>query len=946
MFNGQITFVGSTPSDDIVRESVRIAERLRGEKEAAGMTQALKGYDLPDGTQVYVVDLSDVWTIQIIPPLEPLEHGVYTPSYGVLPIAEPLPIISFVSGAVTTGSGEDIEVEIITDDGDRDVVSVFAVADPGDTVKRVIGGSPPKTAELFTPEEIAVKLGVPQLVAFQSPFNYVPRTQFQSHDPGLFTGAMASIVQLLLGVGRILERDYEQRLIDAMPNRVQHLIRESLVLGEVETDILDVQSLTREDAEHTLYTTQLQLMYDYRWNRTHGIAWGDRTALEYAPSLDLMADPHRTQEPFLVELSNRGILAMPLPRDMASFYPEVRQQYLRVYPELDQYRPFDGASLFDALGGFPTGAGFPWLPGELERYKRAGVVFEANRDLSEFYAGTAFSTGHGWAFADNGRKAINVCRQWRGGLQYGECYEVQFEIQQRHGIEFQVQAEMVIQQLRLTDPVDIHKAHRLTDDQVHHIFTPNLRGNHKSEREAFDELEVQADWVLGVAVTKIREGSVTYGAPMCTLANDNCFAHNEVQFKVYEPVLDFQALTVDFSVGNKHVDLSKLIPVADGPIFATYVNNAPEILHFYNDGDVGSQPAPGSNRQPCQFVGQWVVDNRIRRAGVTGHFYSSTRDFRESFAVESGSVSRVTGNLAGYGDFACTCDPFSVYISLHRTRYFATHSESESVVARERRVSIICATNNRSAYFVCDQVLLRGRRLSESYSGRQTVGRTGVLLEGGIYHFVWHWANWCGRPWGDVPPDGDFRVYKRTPGGTGCGGVLWPEEAPEDITGQYSIWNIRPNGTKTTSLYQGYTVIINSPFKDGDTLNFGCMAYKDPPNLPSSWSRTISEGDEIEYKVYGFGLPEMNGRVLREVKHVQGDDESGFSFRSSGANASWWQCAIPWFCYVPAWYVVRNNYGVPFVQTKPEIVSEDTVEYGRRPELAGGLGQKLFGIVE
>jgi len=944
MFNGQITFVGSTPSDDIVRESVRIAERLRGEKEAAGMTQALKGYDLPDGTQVYVVDLSDVWTIQIIPPLEPLEHGLYEPSYDVLPITEPLSIISFISGAVTTGSGEDIEVEIITDGGDLDVVSVFAVANPGATVKRVIGGSPPKTAELFTPEEIAVKLGVPQHLAFQTLFDDVPRTQFQSHDPGLFTGAMASVVQLLLGVGRILERDYEQRLIDAMPNRVQPLIRESLVLGEVETDILDVQSLTRGDAEHTLYTTQIQLTYDYRWNRTHGIAWGDRTALEYAPSLDLMADPHRTQEPFLVELSNRGILAMPLPRDIASFYPEVRQQYLRVYPELDQYRPFDGASLFDALGGFPTGAGMPWAPDELARYKRAGVVFEANRDLSEFYAGTAFSTGHGWAFADNGRKAINVCRKWRDGLQYGECYEVQFEIQQRPNIEFQMQAETVIQQLRLTDPVDIHKAHRLTDDQVHHIFTPLLRGNHKSEHEAFDELEVQADWVLGVVVTKVREGSVSHNAPICTMINNDCFASNRVQFKIYDPVLDFQAFTVDFSVdrSKRSSDL-----VADGPIFATYVRNIPEILHFYNDGVVGSQPAPGSNRQPCQFVGQWVIDDRVRRAGVTGHFYSSTGDFRESFAVESGSVSTVTGSLAGYDDSACNCDFLSQYVSLHRTRYYATHSNSESVESRERRVSIICATNNRSAYFVCEQVLLRNRRLSESYSGQLTIGRTGIALEGGIYHHVWHWTNFCGSsPWGDVPTDGDFRVYKRTLGsGTGCGGMLWPGEAPEDITGQYSIWNIRPDGTKTTLFYPGGTMVISSPFKDNNAIGAGCVFYKPPPNLPSAWSRTISEADEIEYKVYGFGLPEMNGRVLREVKYVQGD-EPALEFNFSGASVSWWQCAIPFYCPIDPWYVVRNNYGVPFVQTNSEIVWGDTVEYGRRPELAGGLGQKLFGIVE
>lgn len=951
MFNGQILYIGHNPSEDIVREAVRLAEGLRAQKEALGATSMIKGYDLPDGTIVGIADLSDTWTVQIEPPVVPADWPVHISDWVELPISEPLPIISFVSGAVTTGTGQTFQVEIPVE-GQREprIVSVFAVVNPDSTVKRVMGGFPRKTADLFTAAEAGVKVGVPQHAAFLTLGDDTPRTHFQSHDPGLFTGAMAPLVQLLLGVGRLLEYDYEQRLIKDQPERTQPLIRETLMLGQVETDIWEVKSLVRTTPEHELYKTQIQLMYDYRWFRTHGITWGSRTPLEYAPDLYLMADPHRTQEPFLVELSNQGVAVTPLPRDIASFYPEVRDQYLRVYPELNQYRPFNGNSLFDGLGGFPTGASIPANQETRQRWIRAGYLVVLPNALSSFYAGDALYSGHGWAFSSNGRKAVNICRKWRNGHQFSECHELSLEISQRSNIEFQIQADMVIEKLNLTDPVEIHKAHRLTNDQVQYIFSPLLRGNHKSEYEAFDELEVQADWLVIANLTMIRSGSISVRGFICSsgyagyggaayvpgfgfsvhipgVVIDPCKS-NGLRFKVFESLLG-GVIDVDFSV---HPLVRHNAPAADGPIFVTYVRDSLEILNLYVETEAGGWVKKWWNdRQPCQFVGSWSSGETKIYARPNGNFYTSSKDFRIVNMSRSTKERITSARILGYEDMAENCQFFGMHIWLSRT-YFYTTSFVEDTDAdlRSRNVAVMCAANNRSVFFVCEQVLSKGGSSGKGTGGKLTVGKTGRSIVGVIRHFVWHWVS-CASCARKVIPTNTYQECGEMRN-TGCGAMFWPTERPAYLNysvGEdgmhYGDWNSRVTGDVSGIL--------------------GSALYSPKINVPAAWSEFKGKKDRIEYEIYGFGLPEMNGRLIHEEKYTQMEGEEPLEFLYSGAPSEWWRCAMP-ECSVAPWYVMRNHYGKPFVITNSNIEWGDTVEYGVRPNLAGGLGRHLFGIVE
>ena len=944
MFNGQVTFSGSRPSSEVVDQAIRLAEHLRAQKMAVNTSQIIKGFDLADGTQVYVLDLAHVWTVHIIPPTHqdvPIPSVAFDEEIGLF---DELPIISFVSGRASTGLGEVVDGEL-------------QVINPHATVALVSGGAArSRSAQLFTPAEAGRKIGVPERMDHRdiTAMPDVIFTQLNSHQPGHFTGAMAPLVQLLLGVGKLQVSDYESRFLDR--EDLPPILDDSLYIAKPDGEILeevpveDVDTVAREpdgdDVEDGDTFAMMQIPFDYRWNRTHGVAWGDREALDFAPELAMRVDAGRTREPFIVELGQRGVSVMPMVRDEASFFEQVRDQYQLVYPELSQYTPFDGRTLFGGLGGFPLPVGIPGTTDELERWVKAGLVVRKPDALSEFYQGSALYTGHGWAFSQNGRRAINISRKWRNGLQYTECWQVGLTISQRPNIEFNPDADVVFQMVG-GDFVDAYKAQRMSLEQME-AFIEN------PTREFFDELEVQPDWTLSVTATKIREGYISTRGMQCASAGvggtppffmpgfgysltpgtpgsniDPCDPRvGGVQFKVYEPMLG-GVISVDFSTPR---ELWPYVPTANGPIFATFVDDAPEILHIYVErGPFDSAREDLNDRQPCQFVGQWTTGHRNVTARPNGNFYSTSRDFRRVDTVESASITRHQGRIVGMADYAENCHWFGTGIYVHKHVYAASQRETHSWGGFTRDVSVMCAANNRSAFFVCEQELKRGETKSRGARGRISVGRTGISHFGALYNFVFHWFG-CGPSTGLSSTECWQKGLKISNGG--CGAVLYPTTEPGGFDYCVSGGN-----------YRWIPLVVSSPATNNAVIG---SAYITPrPKVPAAWSETTQHPtDTIEYKIYGMGLPEMNGRLLREFEDSlqAGPGVDRLEFHYSGADTSWWRCSLE-DCRTPPWRVARNYYGSPFVVTNEEI-DFGLVEYGRQPSVGVGPSSILFGVVD
>lgn len=902
-FTGTISHEGRVaPSKDILEAAVHCADQLRAQKNALDAPRLMKAYEIGGGYQVYVLDMENVWRVHIIPPVDIPEDDWPVPE-PVIELRHETPVT--IAGIASGGAS------VVTLD--------YHQADPengrpwpGWYVKNDAVNLMPETAKLFTRAEAAYKVGVPE----NSDFAPVGRalsehtySQFASTEPGNYTGAMASIVQLLLGVGKLITPDYEERWLLADEENLPVLL-----------DLERPEDGSEPEIPPSFYNDkeveQIQITYDYRWNRTHGVMWG--------------FDQNGSRAAMLVELGQRGIHVMPFPVDEHSQRPEVQAHYFDVYPDLEKYTPFrdESENLFEAFGGFPTGERMAGVEEELDRQVRSGFVLRADRDLSEFYAGFGMSTGFGWAFHDSKPAAINTGVRYNElGQKVGYCYEVRLIIEEKPD-EVKVRNTVtgqVIAALELTEELDLFKAERLPQDFAEQLIdAPNY--------DQFDAFEVDPDWNVRAEIAKVREGVIDFPAYQCPRF-EPCDVISSPHFKYYEPLLGV-VLNFFFEKGEDVPDPQR----SDGPIFATYVNGSAEILnYFYDYSSPSSTTETWNTRQPCQYVGSWEIGSVSEGSKTYGYFYTSSYDFREDVSFGSRSNTEYTGTIHGNYDFMSFCAFFAMD-SVIVKRWVGSHTTaSESHSGRVFDVSVICASNNRSMFFVCKEETKRDIVRGTSFSGLQHIGNSGAYRVGIVYNFVFHWTGVCRTPM--APPSGSpacVHVSSEPIIGDpdACHGIDPPIEP------RYVVCCIRDGkinvcgGTAGQQAANEY--ICEHPLPDPS--HTGCTfiqsaAITRAPVVPPAWSNSAPTTRHYKYEIRAFGHPLMHNRIIREFEM---EDPDGWFYAS---DSTWWRCSLD-DCRAPPWRVVANYYGPQYVGTNQEFWY-GWVEYGIKPQVGG----RYFGIV-
>lgn len=160
----------------------------------------------------------------------------------------------------------------------------------------------------------------------------------------------------------------------------------------------------------------VQLKYDWRWSRCHGIVVGAGGVL------------------WLVEIScMHGVVAMPLPLFENTKKGTPLHGVLSKSPQ-DVLRNAVGV-----FGGLPSGAGFPPVtvdPRVLHQNPNAKNMAQsiASGDvlqlvtpagMSGYFDGISYSNWLGWSFSDSGHEAHNTCADWDGN---GRHYKITFTI--------------------------------------------------------------------------------------------------------------------------------------------------------------------------------------------------------------------------------------------------------------------------------------------------------------------------------------------------------------------------------------------------------------------------------------------------------------------------------------------------------------------------------------
>ena len=902
-----LTYEGSLPSAAQVRDALLFADQVHQQKSELRLANYTKVTSLQDGSIVYVYDFVDFTRVHVIPVITQEGEPESYEEEIELQVSELMKIISFISGASKTYKS------MIDSAGNLRVLN--------DAVELVVGtGESVKTGNLFSKREASFKIAVEEHSKFaRFSFDDVPPLQFRSVTPGLYSGAMSSIVQLLLGVGKLLrDDDYFDRWLRHEKQPIPSFYDLSLVGRQNDAsivhDVSEVETLalfddSGDDSGDEQFKS-MQLAFDYRWHRTHGVVWGNRTVLpelaNYPALVSLYADSERIREPFLVEIGNRGVYVTPLFRDNASFYEEIRTIYKRVYPELEQFLPFHGEmlSLFDALGGFPTNECFPESRIELDRMVRSGWVVAADIDLNDFYAGSMVSSGHGWAFSMTSNQATNVTVYDREDGKYAKCYLLTFDIRTKSNISERINPSglALASVIQFQDFYDSVKALFLPNTIVESITSLALSGRVDDAQQMFDDYTVEPLFDVRVTKSVVAEGFIG-------------FPRIDPQFKVWEPVLN-QTISYDFYTPPP------VTTKANGPIFSTFVGDNLEILFV-------CEPEPHVNReeintrQPCQYTGTYQTGERTSAYTYLGNFYFSSRDLRLLNAAETFNISTVTLTEVGRADHAITEDLFfrqTIWLTRHVFGYEDVINERQDGISYN--VRIVQASNNRSVLFIKTTEVKYGYSKTLHLSSLQNWGSTGTSIAGSLYDPIYHSAGgshtcWNGEYWkecarytdpencfGDDPPS-EF-VYKRS----------------------YGI---------VSSTRQGGIVIVSSTHPGG---MIGSAYYTPVPVGRPARSVTLQpRKDLVTERVYGFGVSEIHWKLLKESVDRDVDAPSPFSYL-------WEMCANGYTCVVDPWYILRNYYGRSFVKTSTDWDRGPIIEIGDLPSMQLPLSAVLFGIVE
>lgn len=841
-------------------------------KKTLGISRMNRSFESEDGTQVYVVDQEFQRVIHIVPPIESDDFESDTPEWFEHWSAT-AGIPDYVSGAVIDSVIEQEKVRLPGDAPDGEPPTYPMVREFRSTTK---------TADRVPMNMARHKLAVESNAAFT--WGSALRSQHHDIKAGLYTGAMRPLVQVLLGVGHVRPETYEQRWMAENP-----LARPPIAF-DVDEDGNLADGTERPESAFGLGGTDSpqqynpQITLDYRFNRTHGISWG------------------QDGRAYIVEIGRRGVHVMPLQVDPISRTDAGRNRYRHLFPELFDSgwsQEYPGETFFDAFGGFPIGTPPPMGAAALDRLVRAGEVVEAlsREDMEPFYDNQQYSSVTGWAFHPNGSIAHNTCHGVSDtGDRIGYHFAVPIHISAETATDPSEHAMALIARFELTG-VDRRKALRMTQEQAQNVMDVE---NNEAARELFDSESVAAQFQVQASLREMRRGGIYHPA--------HFFYQPQIKFP--EPLVG-GVLSFDFT---SNVSLA----MCDTPLYVFFRGSVLTVINYSLPMPHGGEGFSENTREPCQFIGSWENIQFHSRPTVLGNFYTTDADFRELVGQEGGLWERTTGNfVAKIAELS-----FCAFLAKHSDsawRYYHDYEyEGWSYGARSVGTSIAIPLGDRSFYMAARSDMATDVRRWTGYTAPSFSGIGSGRARGVIRHSPFHWTYVCEGP----PPSG------ADPGPENCTLREYgsPYQVPscfhDEITVQDTFYEPCPDGPFT---YQK----LFAPEPQGQNHR-----HETGPNLEY----------EIEIKLYGD--THAYGRTTSKGEFVFDRDQSGGAEAVIGANfSSWWGKSSPdAFGNIASIAVNINRFGSALIGFQPDF-ERDAEHLGGPAEMHVSLSACYVGWV-
>ncbi|WP_336171628.1 hypothetical protein [Acinetobacter ursingii] len=530
-------------------------------------------------------------------------------------------------------------------------------------------------------------------------------TQYSQQRPTWYSGAMAEVMQIVGGYGKLNFQDLPENGYD----------RKQFSIPSKYTDqILEALYGVRLPAYSGIPSTDGEFQYNYKFNQTHGVTFDS------------------SNKPWLTRISSSGIYAMPLP-----LIPTTTTEAFRAY--IEQVGDQEILNILDRFGGMPSGEAFPKESG-FESWRRAGVIIKVS-DTSDFYSNIAYSIACGWSFNLNGTEGFNTCYNYdEDGIAIGKAYKLKLSFgsakdngwlkginaKEEYSTAISNYLSKLIALLGKDDKSNaiLYKLRRVPQEDIYQQALTSLYnplGVTSTDVDYWDNLELDPIAVLSGNVNQVGQG---YLFP----------SGAEIKF----PSVEMQGcISFDFSVLDKFKIPAGMIVRCDTIMYGYYIGDSLKVVKYFLDQRKYTLDVE-NDFEECMTVGSWTETVYEGQISVWGNFYTTDFDRRNEFAPTQ-TVTKIKGEDRGFDSKPVFSfdDFFSQVGSIWRNRYF-TH-KAESTKSENRSLAIaVCIPflcRNASLYAVSEYV--SGIYKTEGLSLHSV--RDPNSYRYFTYDFVWAW---------------------------------------------------------------------------------------------------------------------------------------------------------------------------------------------------------------
>ena len=786
------TFGAATEEDAAAAEL--LARRVTNLKQLSGLDSFRLARTLPSGAMAIAMDMGGVLKVIIQQPAPEQPQG-FVPD-GLAKTFIPMMFSGVIdNGRIRHGAGTLVKFS-------------------SDTRKRLAGYDPEKLGAI--PQQAELKRFVVELSQrFSELMPYPPSdnfvfTQYANLRPTWFSGAMAEVVQMVGGYGRLDFSELPDRPIEraryALPEKVQKELEGEL--GNLR--LPGYTGLPHKDG---------QIRYDYKYNETHAVGFDSG------------------KKPWLVRISTAGVFAMPLP-----LIPATQTKAFRKH--VDEKQDEELIWALDRFGGLPSGEGFPSKSQDFQAWRRAGVIVKVC-DVGDFYQHMMYSSAMGWSMNSRGNEGFNTCYDFDDKTRATTGYAYKLKL----SLGTAKNDGKLPPSFDLDDPVDArrldaylgklyeklgggtarelaikYKLRRVpVADILSRAGTALGTDNIQAELDYWENLEADPIASHGGSVTQVGAGPVAWKLP---------------GFKFPEP---FMQGCISFESLGRPLP-GHQVKRADTILAGYYVGDELKVIKFFADDRSYKQDVE-DNYEECMIVGSWDRTITEGSTSLMGAFYTSDFDDREA-AAETVTKINIVGNDLGYD----TQPNFSYDNffwrpgTLWRNRYFKHRTKTEKTTGYSRGVAVCMPYLNRNA-------VLHAR--ADGHSGKTKQDGTSLYFISDPYSyrywtndFIWAWIGGVSGPQAGVPvypKDGNpVWVVQENYAPGGCSDFAdngpWIPGLPADYT-----WLIHPNRNEWKHSGGGGPPSVNEksessqePGKTTGQLDLSQLSYtltvsKEPP---------------------------------------------------------------------------------------------------------------------